>query len=180
MPKPLYQHLTAPQFVEQLDARSPSELRAMRAECEQVEAAISFARRALHGRLDIVHAELRRRVEGAANPRLDDLVAQLPTILAETQPTGVTGSQRVLLTPEPSVVQEELMGVVDAVAGPEALTHLSRLDDDALGATVGELSGLEQELSTARRQLHHQIDVLQAELTARYERGELSVETLLA
>ena len=181
MPKKLYQHLVAPGFGEGLDTRSADELRSMRAECEQAEAAISFSRRALHGRLDIVHAELRRRAEGGPNPLLDDLVAQLPRILAETQPVGA--SPRLLPTLEPSSgqdeLQEQMMEFIDDVVGPNALTHLPQLDGHALGRCVAELSRLEAELSVARRQLHQQIDVLQGELSSRYGRGELSVEALL-
>lgn len=180
LPEPLYEPLTAPQFVEHLSERSAEELRDMRAACEQMEAAISFARRALHGRLDIVHADLRRRSEGGLSSRLADLVEQLPKILAETQPTGVASSQRVLLAAEPSGAQDELMALVDGVVGPDALTHLAQLDEDEVESTVTALSDLEHELSTARRQLHRQIDLLQGELSSRYGRGELSVETLLA
>lgn len=180
MPKQLYQHLTAPLRPEDLAERSPDELRARRTECEGLEAAISYARRALHGRLDIVHADLRRRTEGRGDPRLEDLVAQLPGILAETQPVGAAGSLRVLVSPEPSAVVEDLMALVDEVVGPNALTHLAKLDDEAVHAAAGRLGELEHEFSSARRQLHHNIDLLQAELSSRYGRGELSVETLLA
>lgn len=180
MPKQLYQHLTAPLLIGDLAARSPDELRARRAECEGMEAAISYARRALHGRLDIVHADLRRRAEGRGDPRLEDLVARLPEILAETQPVGSASSLRLLVTPEPSAEVEDLMVLVDEVVGPNALTHLAQLSDDEVGAAAARLADLEAEFSQARRQLHHNIDLLQAELSSRYGRGELSVETLLA
>jgi hypothetical protein len=180
VPKQLYQHLTAPLSPDDLVATSPDELRARRADCEGMEAAISYARRALHGRLDIVHADLRRRAEGRDDPRLEDLVAQLPEILAETQPVGASGSLRILVSPEPSAVVEDLMALVDEVAGPNALTHLAQFDDEAVSSAATRLAELEHEFSVARRQLHHNIDLLQAELSSRYGRGELSVETLLA
>ncbi len=176
----LYEHLTGTHYIDGVSARSPAELRSMRAECEQMEAAISYVRRALHGRLDIVHAEERRRAHGDADAGLADLVASLPSILAETQPVGVGGSLRIKVAVDQVGVQEELMAAVDAVAGPEALTHLPNLSDGELQSTAEGLAALEHEFSVARRQLHHQIDAVQAQLTSRYESGELSVDALLA
>jgi hypothetical protein len=164
VPKQLYQHLTAPLSPDDLAATSPDELRARRADCEGMEAAISYARRA----------------EGRGDPRLEDLVAQLPEIMAETQPVGASGSLRILVSPEPSAVVEDLMALVDEVAGPNALTHLAQFDDEAVSSAATRLAELEHEFSVARRQLHHNIDLLQAELSSRYGRGELSVEALLA
>ena len=178
MANQLYQHLTAASYTESVSSRTPSELRAMRAECERMEAAISFARRALHGRLDIVDAEERRRVSGS-EPGLDDLVESLPQILAETQPAAGGGSLRVLVGVDQAGVQKELMAEVDELSGVDALVHLPELSDDELRSLRNRLSELEHELSVARRSLHQRIDAVQAELSARYERGELNVDGLL-
>src|ERR671921_714408 len=53
------------------------ELRAKRAESQRVEVGLSYLRRLAQGRLDIVAAEVRRRVEGAAPRDSDTLVAGL-------------------------------------------------------------------------------------------------------
>ena len=47
----------------QLTDRSLGELRTMRLDCEQAEAAVSFTRRVLHGRLDLLASEEERRQE---------------------------------------------------------------------------------------------------------------------
>ena len=55
----------------------------MRAECQEVETGLSFLRRVVQGRLDIVAAELARRRDGGEPADLAALVEQLPTILAD-------------------------------------------------------------------------------------------------
>jgi hypothetical protein len=176
---PLYDHLIRRDFLEGIDAKPLAELRAMRAECEQVESALSFSRRVLHGRLDIVASERERRRSGEGGRDLDDLVDQLPSILADHQARPASPQTRLVLTPAPDCVTDELVELLDSVAGPATLAHLSDLGDDEVDQLVDKLAGLERQLSEARRGLHERIDTLQQEITSRYERGEATIETLL-
>src|SRR4051794_4394666 len=65
---PLYGQLVEPAYRTGLAQRPLADLRAMRLECEHAEAAVSFTRRVLHGRLDILSGERQRRTEGAPRP----------------------------------------------------------------------------------------------------------------
>src|SRR5438067_320344 len=115
----------------------------MRADCEHLEGAISFSRRVLHGRLDILESEARRRRDGEAASVLDDLVLRLPHILAErdARPAG-RGARRVV-TPAPDCVRPELQDALDQVVGPSTLASLDALSDESIDRLTGELRVLE-------------------------------------
>src|SRR5436309_425067 len=70
----------AEDFLERLHEVSLEELRTMRADAEQEETDLSYIRRLLQGRLDIMRAEQKRREGGPDAPSLIDL---LPGILAD-------------------------------------------------------------------------------------------------
>src|SRR5690606_19399725 len=61
---PKLEQLTAPAYLAGLTDVPLERVRAMRAECQAVENALSYVRRLAQGRLDIVGAELERRREG--------------------------------------------------------------------------------------------------------------------
>jgi hypothetical protein len=65
------------------------------------------------------------------------------------------------------------------VAGPHRLSALADLSDEVLASTIADLESLEHDVSSRRRELFDRIDALQAELTRRYQSGEVSVESLL-
>ena len=91
----------APEFLVGLSEIPLAELRARRREAEQEEADLSYLRRMLHGRIDIVSAELRRRSPDSTDgPLLDDL----STILGDEQ-RSTHGLGR-HITVEPSRVDE--------------------------------------------------------------------------
>ena len=61
---PLSDQVLRDDYLVELGDRPVAEIRAMRAECEEAEVGVSFARRILQGHLDIVESELRRRHAG--------------------------------------------------------------------------------------------------------------------
>ena len=71
-----------PEFVDGLGQISLDELRERRKEAEQEETDLSYMRRLLQGRLDILRAELARRAGDGS-----DLMDALPQILAD-EPSG--------------------------------------------------------------------------------------------
>jgi hypothetical protein len=169
------ERLLDPGYLHELSARSIEDIRSMRAECQDVETGLSFLRRVVQGRLDIVAAELRRREEGGDPADIALLVEQLPTILGDH--LRAPGNGRLPSTLGPGHVDEELQGRVDTAV--TALDDLVALTTDDLVATGEQLSALEGEISGRRRELFDRIDALQAELTRRYRTGEASVESLL-
>ena len=165
------------EYLADLEQRSMTDVRAMRAECQEVETGLSYLRRLVQGRLDIVGAEQQRRREGAEPGDLAELISQLPEILADR--TRAPGFGRLPQLMAPGELDPELTGRLDAIVGNHDLETLPALGDADLGRIHDELESFEREVSGTRRQLFDRIDALQAEITRRYRTGEASVETLL-
>lgn len=153
-------------YVSDLSGREANELRSMRAECQAVEAKLSFLRRMVQGRLDIVNAELDRRASGAASDDLSELVERLPQILADKGRAPGPGRLPTNLLPPDD---EGLTAELDEISGPSALGSLPDLPDDALRHVASRLEDLERRVSRQRRAMFDVIDAVQAELASRFE-----------
>ena len=148
----------------------------MRDDVRGVEDHVSYRRRIIQGRLDIVANDLRRRAAGGSPANLSTLVEQLPDILSDKGQAGGTGRLPSGLIPPDDDVTADL----DQLAGPDVLGDLPDLADDVvadLARTVGEL---ERQVSDYRRGLFGRIDMLNAELARRYGSGEADPGGLLA
>ena len=154
-----------------LSALDTTELKARRTECQEVEAKVSYLRRLVQGRLDIVSAELRRRESGGPPGDLSDLVEQLPQILADKVHAPGPGRMPTNLVPPDD---EELTAELDAISGPTALGSLPDLDVEELRQIANRLRDLEQRISGQRRAVFDVIDTVQAEITGRYGDSEAS------
>jgi hypothetical protein len=157
--------------------RPVDEIRTMRLECVEVETGLSFLRRMVQGRLDIVASEQHRRAEGGDPTGLPELIGQLPEIFTEQRRPG--GSGRLPQSLEAPEVDADLVAELDRIAGPSVLAGLPDVGDDEVAALEDELRRLEHTISGYRQQMFERIDALQAELTDRYRTGEASVDTLL-
>lgn len=167
-------------FVEGVEGLSMADLRSARSQLQEAEAAVSYVRRMVQGRLDIVAAERARRSGAAAASgaaALDDLVDQLPGILADE---GSRDSNRLVSQVELGDATSGLIADLDRQIGPDPLTEIPSLSDADLGALTDSLASVERELSGNRRALHERIDALQAELVRRYKSGEATVDSLLS
>jgi anti-sigma-K factor RsiG len=165
-------------YMDDLAARPIEEIRAMRAECQEVETGLSFLRRVAQGHLDIVAAEIARRRDGGEPADVAALVDRLPEILADH--LRAPGNGRLPTTLGPGRPDSELEERLADLVAASGIDTLESVDDDALRQVGDDLSELEQEASTRRRALFDRIDGLQAELTRRYRTGEASVESLLS
>jgi hypothetical protein len=151
-------------------------LRARRDECHLVETSLSYFRRLIQGRLDIVQSEQARREGGDKATDLAHLVESLPTILAEHSVSSSRGRLPEVVAPEEfEDMARQLDGIVDA----DQLTSLPDQSDAALSAMASSLAGLERIVSSQRRALHERIDRLQEEIVQRYKSGEATVDALL-
>ncbi len=165
-------------YLGELAARPVAEIRSMRADCTRIETGLSYLRRLVQGRVDIVTAELQRRHRGDPPSGLPELIGQLPEIFSEQRrPGGVGRLPATLDVPE---VDPMLGGRLEELAGPRRLASLLELSDSELAALRIALEDLEQDVSDRRRTLFDRIDRLQAELTERYRTGEATVDSLLA
>ncbi len=167
----------APSYLEGLAGRSTDEIRAMRDECEEEETAISFARRILQGKLDILRAEALRRQESGMNGDAQSLLDALPRILSDEVPAGPL-RPRVPRSLIPAAVQHQRREV-ERLVEEHSLALLEEKSSEELSEIVHVLALKERELSELRRQLFDRIDALQEELARRYQSGEASVTEVL-
>lgn len=168
-------------FLSDLQAREMDELRAMRSRCQSLENSLSYVRRLIQGRLDIVGGELQRRRDGGEDGDIGELIGRLPDILSEgSRTSGGPGSVRPPHSLEPdAAVTAQLEAKLETVIASADLGMAAELDEPALTAALSGLNGLEDDVSSSRRRLHEVIDALQTEVTRRYTTGEASVEGLL-
>lgn len=169
--------ILADDYLDGLGEHTTAELRRMRDECEQEESGLSYARRVVQGRLDILRAEALRRQDRGADT--SDLLGRLPTILRDdARPTDPsrTRATRHLVPPHVHHHGRE----VDNIADEESMADLSERSIDDLRALVDRFGDVERELSRVRRTVLDRIDAIQDELIARYKAGTADVSEVLA
>jgi hypothetical protein len=164
-------------YLGDLGALPIERVRAMRDECRAVEDNVSYLRRMIQGRLDIVAADLQRRAEGGSPIDLQTLIDQLPGILSDKGSTG-GGPGRLPTGLVPPA--DDLTAELDRVAGPDTLGHLAELSDDEVTELTGRIGELEHQVSNARKGLFGRIDALNGELARRYTTGEADIGPLLS
>lgn len=152
-----------PAYLESLDELDLGELRRRRATAEDVESQISYYRRLLHGRMDLINFELRRR----SGEEERSILEALPEILASGMILGSEPTLRHIETmpPLPSITGRRL---IDKIMDDGVLTSLPDLSEDELHEAIDRLREVETELSSQRRRLHEVIDKLQDEIVSRY------------
>ena len=151
------------EYIENLASADLDELRRRRDTAADVEVQVSYYRRLLQGRMDLLDFELRRR-RGEEDR---SLIEALPEILASGMILGSEPNMKhlELLPPLPSKTGRRL---IDRIMDDGVLTQLPELSDAEIVEALGKLRQVEQELSSQRRQLHNVIDTLQDEIVARY------------
>ncbi|MFF3609054.1 ABC transporter substrate-binding protein [Streptomyces sp. NPDC002463] len=156
----------------ELGALRLPELRALRRDAQSDEADLSYVRRMLQGRIDILRAELARRTDPEA-PVLD----RLSEILADVPSRHRSSARHVTLsTPR----GEEYRRLATEMLSEVALSDLTARTDDELHAAMGRLAGYEQQVSRRRQHLQRTADDCSAEIARRYREGEAQVDDLLA
>ena len=169
------ERLFAPDYVRDLPQRSLDELRAMRAECDRAETAVSYLRRVAQGRLDIVQGTLAR----TGHAELSSIVEDLPSIIGGGPPRPA-GPGRLPSRMAPDVEEfEGLTGEIDAVLDAEGIGELPTMGEPQLRAMAEELIAIEGRISQQRKMLHERIDAVQAEIVSRYKSGQASADGLL-
>jgi hypothetical protein len=146
----------------------------MRSEAEQEETDLSYLRRLLQGRMDILKAEVARRSGGEGKSLID----LLPGILAdEPRSDSPHGSGRHAVT-EPSRADMHRRHVEALVADVD-LSNPGGHDDESLNRVLAVLLREEAEVSNNRRAVQDVMDKLTAEITRRYREGDATVTDLL-
>ncbi|HWB67355.1 MAG TPA: aerial mycelium formation protein [Mycobacteriales bacterium] len=165
----------ADDFLDGLADAPLAEVRRRRTEAEQEETDLSYLRRLLQGRIDILRTERERR----AGPAPDEsLVEALPRILAdEGQRSAPHGLGR-HVTVEPSRADMHRRYVEKLIADVN-LSDPAAHDDDTLARVIGVLETEEAQVSGRRREVQQVMDACTAEITRRYRDGEANVADLL-
>ncbi|HEX6935316.1 MAG TPA: aerial mycelium formation protein [Actinomycetes bacterium] len=162
----------ADDFATDLSSLDLDEVRARRREAEQEEADLSYVRRMLQGRMDILRAELARRSAGG-----DKIVEHLSQVLADSARSD-HGLGRFLRV-EPSRVDEHRR-LVEQVIADVGVSDVEHRSDEELREALGRLEGFERGISEDRRRVQQVMDTLTTEVAARYKSGAASVDDLLA
>ena len=164
----------SPDYTAGLEALDLAEVRARRDDAAQEETDLSYLRRLLHGRIDIVRAELKRRAEGGSQPVVD----QLAKILADNALAPATGSGR-HQSLEPSRAEAHRRHI-EALVSDADLSDVGSLSDERLELALATYAAEEASVSQRRRQVQAVMDQLNAEIASRYRAGSASVDDLLA
>ena len=159
--------VTEPAYVQDLGSLSMEELRDRRRVLDDLDTEFSFYRRMLHGRMDLLSFELKRR----SGEETRTLIEALPQILAD----GIDGPSRNTIPRDLSLTLPELAGTgnrsIDQVLGDGFLAHLPSLEDGELEEIQVALTEAEQQVSTQRRSVYDVHDRINEEITRRYRDG---------
>lgn len=164
----------SPDYTTRIEHRGLDEVRALRDEAAQEETDLSYLRRMLHARIDIVRAEQRRRAEQESA----SVVEQLVNILSDNAVGPATGSGRYQAT-EPSRAQAHRRHVEALVADVD-LSDVMSLSGSKLDVALKAYTLEEDSVSARRREVQDVVDRLNGEIAARYRAGSASVDDLLA
>lgn len=166
-------------YLGDLEALSMDDLRSRRNDCTEVETGLSYLRRLVQGRLDVVAAEQARRADGGkvTSDDLEDLISRLPALLAGS--TRSPGTGRLPQSIGTGTVDDDLAARLEEIISHAHLSDPEALDDDDLAAARDELNEFEHEVSGLRKELFGRIDAIETELTRRYRTGEATVDSLL-
>ena len=155
----------------ELGALRLPELRTLRRESQRDEADLSYVRRLLQGRIDILRAELARR-RGPEAPVVD----RLSEILADAPSPQRSSARHVTLSTPRSAEYRRL--AAETLAEVE-LSDLDARTDEELHTAMGRLVRYEQQVSRRRQRLQRTADDTSAEIARRYREGEAQVDDLL-
>lgn len=169
--------VTDPAYLEGLESWELDELRSRRDRATEIETGLSYLRRIVQGRLDIVVAERHRRDSGAP-AGVSDLVEDLPAILSGN--VHAPGLGRLPSRLAPAEVDPDLEARLEEILPSATLANVSEVDAAKLMEIVDHLTGFERSVSTTRRAVLDVLDRLQDEIVRRYRSGEATVDSLLS
>jgi hypothetical protein len=150
---------------------SDDELRDRIREVKREEEQVSYERRLLHGRIDVVRSEILTRIDRRAGVEhhdadpLQDLVRRLSDALTHTGPPPIDDELAKLGADD----DEDPTALAADDEPLEELPELTALEDAELTHLVRVLTAREQRTSARRQELHRELDKLRAEHVARLQ-----------
>ncbi len=148
------------------------DLRARRSELQLEDDAVSYVRRLVQARLDMVAEERKLRITGGHVNMAEDL----PAILGRQLTGGPARPPR----PTDDASGHPLAIQLDELCSELGADRIADLTDEELTAVSSGLQTFERARSLERQELFTRLDALSAELVRRYRDGEASVDGLLA
>ena len=148
------------------------DLRAQRADLQAADDAVSYVRRLVQARLDMVLEEKKRRLSGSHL----DVATDLPAVLGRHLTGGPARPPR----PTEDWSGHPLALELDELCSELHADSIADLSDADLDRVSVGLSAFEAARSHERQELFSRLDALSAELVRRYRDGEASVDGLLA
>lgn len=147
------------------------ELRTLLRDAKQEEGELSYVRRLLQGRIDILRAELARRTAPGS-----PLLELLPQILADGPSTQRSSARHVTLgTPQ----SDEYRSLAEEMLAQVELSDLTARTDGELHDAMARLVGYEQHVSQRRQVMQGTADGCSREIARRYREGEAQIDDLL-
>ena len=169
--------VTADDYLNDVASVDVAGIRAMRDDCREEETRLSFARRVIHGQLDIVRAEQARRSGGGD----EGLVGTLTEILSDDP---APGSRDVLQARSVSIYAPDESGYGqrshDTLVDDSVVSRVPDLSDEELVELKARLEEKESHISSLRRTVLSHLDALQDELIGRYRDGNVNVDDVVA
>jgi len=165
-----------PLFVADLETIPMDELRRRRRLVGDLDTELSYYRRLLHGRMDLLAFEMRRR----RGEEERTLLEALPEILADqARPVGGDTMPKDLPIEAPDIPERGRRNV-DRVLRDDFLARLPSLDDAELEEIQASLTEVEREVSAQRATVYAAHEAILGELTRRYREGLADVDGLLS
>lgn len=163
-------------FADDLANVTLDDLRDRRHLCDVVDTELSYYRRLLHGRMDLLAFEMRRR----SGEETRSLIEALPEILADSE--GGFNEElpaRSLPIEAPDI---PLTGRrdIDRVLEDDFLAHLPTIETSEIEQIQTLLAETEAAISTQRRTVYDAYERIQSELSRRYRDGLADVDELLS
>jgi hypothetical protein len=166
-----------PEFVADIESIQLDDLRTRRMTCDDLESELSYYRRLLHARMDLLAFELRRR----SGEETRSLIEALPDILSDAVGGGSSHFTVPKTLPvDPPDIPMEGRRPIDRVLADDFLTHLPEIEDEELESIQLMLTDAERSVSEQRRAVYEVLEVLTGEVARRYREGIVSVTDLLA
>lgn len=161
-----------PAYVAELEGLPIEDIRMRKAECEELESELSYARRLLQGKLDILREALERRA-GGGQSGLEQLIHRLPKILADDEMPSIKRHSPVSIPRNAEKQRRE----VERLSGD--LTQIDEMDPADLTETIDMLAKAELAASRDRRMVQDVLDKLNNELIRRYREGQADPTALI-
>jgi hypothetical protein len=163
-----------PDFLDGLRGLTLAEVRARRHEAEQEEVDLSYLRRLLQGRVDLIRAELAHRADPSDDRPFE---RRLAATLGEAERRDHGRGRHMVV--EPSRVDEHRRSG-EALVADVSLSDVTARSEEQLRVDLARVMEVEREVSANRHRVQAVMDALTEEVGRRYAAGEVDLADVLS